>query len=83
MYCIVIIGAEASAQNALLKYLSMFNGASASDLAGVKDLAAGALVGAIEAPLALSRSVDTTGIMSYSAVLNVQLIQIVKVHRLV
>ena len=62
------VGAEASAQNALLKYLSMFNGASASDLAGVKDLAAGALVGAIEAPLALSRSVDTTGIMSYSAV---------------
>ena len=62
------VGEVASAQSALLKYLSMFNGASATDLAGVKKLAAEAVVGAIEAPLALSRRVDNSAIMSYDAV---------------
>ena len=59
----------------LLKYLATFNGASASDLATVKEHAAKAVIDTIEAPLELSRFApgsDQSSIMTYSAVLNLK-----------
>ena len=59
----------------LLKYLATFNGASASDLAAVKEHAAKAVIDTIEAPLELSRFApgsDQSSIMTYSAVLHLK-----------
>ncbi len=65
------ISETAGAQNSLLKYLAIFTNeslASAKDLDSVKEQAANAVIGTIEAPLEQSHRVDYSGILSYPAV---------------